>query len=211
MAELTNKGTQGRSAGTPSGGSRGGSSAAATRKTTAPTEQNFDPITGQRMGGDSPSGEGLVKQVKSTATDAYQTATSKASEKLEEQKSNLASGLTNVAQSVREFGSNLSGADSSDQISRITSEFSRTAAKKLESAANYFERQDLNAMYRDVEGLARRNPAAFFGGAFALGFLAARFFKSTRPRQLRAAAGQPFNPPQPNVRPNAGGASAQGL
>jgi len=34
-----------------------------------------------------------------------------------------------------------------------------------------------------VEGYARRNPAVFVGAAFALGFLAARFLKTSSPNQ----------------------------
>jgi hypothetical protein len=176
------------------------------KSTGSPIEQKFDPLTGKELN----SGEGLIQQVKSTASDAYETATTKANEKLEEHKSNLSSGLSNVATNIRQLGSNLSGAGSNDQVSRITSEFSSTAAKKIEQAADYFERKDINAMYRDVEGLARNNPAWFIGGAFALGFLAARFFKSSAPKQYRQAAGEPFRIPQ-QTRPQTGGSAARGL
>ena len=135
--------------------------------------------------------DGLLKKFKSTAGDAYESATAKATEKLEEQKSNLSSGLSTVADNIRKLGGDLSGSESSDGLTRAAAEVSNTAASKLERAADYFERQDLNAMYRDIENLARRNPGLFIGGAFALGFLAARFFKSTSPRKFNTA-GQTF-------------------
>jgi hypothetical protein len=35
----------------------------------------------------------------------------------------------------------------------------------------------------DVEGFARRQAGLFLGGAFALGFILSRFFKSSRPER----------------------------
>jgi hypothetical protein len=206
MAEQT-KDSQGGSS-TGSSSSRSGGSATGTKKQTSPIEQS--PVsTGSGFGDQFGQDKGLVRQVKSTAGEAFESATTKAKEKIEEQKSNLSGGLTNVASSIRELGDNLGTQGSNDQIARLTSEFSRTAADKIERAANYFDQQDLNAMYRDLENVARRNPALVLGTAMALGFLAARFFKSSRPRQLRAAAGQPFNVPRQT--PQMGGQASQGL
>jgi hypothetical protein len=212
MAEQT-KDNQGRSS-TTSSSSRSGGSATGTKKQTSPIEQSSistqSPVsTGSEFGDQFGQDKGLVKQVKSTAGEAFESATTKAKEKIEEQKSNLSGGLTNVASSIRQLGDNLGTQGSNDQIARLTSEFSRTAADKIERAANYFDQQDLNAMYRDLENVARRNPALVLGTAMALGFLAARFFKSSRPRQLRAAAGQPFNVPRQT--PQMGGQASQGL
>ena len=152
---------------------------------------------------------GLMRQMRSTASDAFDSATTKASEKLEEQKSNLSTGLTNVASGIRDLGNSLSARGTDNQFSRIASEASTVAAKKIERAADYFDQHDLNAVYHDVENFARRNPAVILGGAFALGFLAARFLKSTGPKRLKKAAGQPFNLPQ--SRPRMGGEAARGL
>ena len=153
---------------------------------------------------------GLMQQVRTTAGDAFDTATSKASEKLEEQKSNLSTGLTSVASGIRDLGNRLGDPGSDNHFARIASEASTTAAKKIERAADYFDQHDLNAVYKDVENFARRNPAVVLGSAFALGFLAARFLKSNNPKRLRAAAGQPFNTP-PQNRPRMGGEAARGL
>jgi hypothetical protein len=154
-------------------------------------------------------GKSLARQVRSSASEAFDNVTTKATEKLEEHKSNLSTGLTNVASGFREFGNTIANKGTENQLTRITSEMSNAAAKKIDSAADYFESHDLNAMYRDVESLARRNPAIFLGGAFALGFLAARFLKSSNPRRLNAAAGQQFRIPQ--TQPRMGGEAARGL
>ncbi len=135
------------------------------------------------------SADGLMDQVRSTAADAYGTATSKASEKLEEQKSTLTSGLSSVADNIRRLGRNLGEEGDDSGITKAAATYGDTAAEKLEQAARYFEHHDVEAIYRDVENLARQNPTIFVGGAFALGFLAARFFKSTNPRSFSGVRG----------------------
>jgi hypothetical protein len=210
MAEQKRKNTQGIS---PSGSTTG---AAASPEGTMPTEpspieQRFDPMSGKELSGVA-NGEdkGLMQQFRSSASEAYESATTKATEKLEEKKTDLSAGLNNVASSIRQLGDNLGGSTTGDQLSRLTSEFSSSAAEKIQRAANYFERQDLNAVYRDVESLARRNPALVLGGAFALGFLAARFLKSSPPRRS-AAAGRNFDDLSQQQRPQMGGQAARGL
>jgi hypothetical protein len=210
MAEQTKKNTQG---GTSSSGPAGGAGASAksARSTTTPVEQRFDPMTGREIGGIGGEDKSLIRQVRSSASDAYETATTKATEKLEEKKSDLSSGLSNVASSIRQLSGNLGTSGTNDQISRLTSEFSNTAAEKIERVANYFEQQDLNAMYRDAERFARNNPAWVLGGAFALGFLAARFLKSSPPNRSNAAvAGSTFDN-LPQQRPQMGGQASRGL
>lgn len=120
----------------------------------------------------------LYDTAKETAGQAYEVAAEKATTKLEEQKTNLSGGLASVADSVRHVSENLRGPDVQDSISKFTAEYSDVAARKIEDVANYLERKNVSEMYRDLEGFARRNPAVFVGGAFALGLIAARFLKS---------------------------------
>lgn len=136
---------------------------------------------GRTGNGESGSSEPsqLMRQVRSTASDAYSTVTSKAAEKLEEQKSTLTGGLHNMAGTIRQLGDELSHKSEEDRVARLASDYSSTAAEKIEQAARYFDTHDVNAIYRDVENYARNNAAIFVGGAFALGFLLARFAKSS--------------------------------
>lgn len=120
----------------------------------------------------------LYDQAKETAGQAYEVAAEKATTKLEEQKTNLSGGLASIAGSVRQVSDNLRGPDVQDGISKFAAEYSEVAATKIEGVANYFERKNVRDMYADLEKFARRNPAVFVGGAFALGLLAARFLKS---------------------------------
>lgn len=189
MAEQSKKDTQGSSTSSSSGGQTG----AAAQAKKSPT---VDGKPGQAMGMErkgNGSATGLVDQIKTTASDAYGTATTKATEKIEEQKSNLSSGLSSVADNIRKLGDNLTESDTPDGVTKIAAEYSGTAADKIEQVAQYFDQHDLNAMFRDAQNFARRNPAVILGGAFALGFLAARFLKSSQPRTRAAAAGRPFS------------------
>ncbi len=120
----------------------------------------------------------LYDQAKETAGQAYEVAAEKATTKLEEQKTTLSGGLASIAGSVRSVSENLRGPDVQDGISKATAQYSELAAKKIEGIANYFEHKDVRQMYGDLENFARRNPAVFVGGAFALGLIAARFLKS---------------------------------
>lgn len=127
--------------------------------------------------------KGLYDQAKDTAGQAYGTATEKAKSTIEEQKTNLATSLTSVADSIKQVGENLRGADDQIGIANFTAKYSDSLAQQIEQISDYFENQDLRQMARDLEGFARRNPAIFIGGAFALGIFAARFLKSSSTTQ----------------------------
>jgi hypothetical protein len=134
----------------------------------------------------------LVDQAKETAGQAYEAVTEKAATKLDEQKSTLSGGLSTVADSVRQVGENLGSSRTDSGLAEAAAKYTNTAAQKLEDVAGYFETRNVREMARDLEGFARRNPAVFLGAAFGLGFLAARFLKSTTPKYDTARAGSEF-------------------
>ena len=153
-------------------------------------------------------GRGLMDQMRNSASDTFKTVKSNTTAKIEEQKSSLSSGLMTVADNVQQLGSNLSDAKQRDPLTRIAADYSETAAEKLRTAADYFNTHDVETMYHDVEGLARRNPAIFVGGAFAIGFLAARFLKSSSPRNDRGYnSSRELTSGSSTPRLNAGGSS----
>jgi len=123
----------------------------------------------------------LIDQAKETAGQAYEAVTDKAATKLDEQKSTLTSGLSTVADSVRQVSENLGSSRTDSGLAEAAAKYTSTAAQKLEDVAGYFETRDVRQMARDLEGFARRNPAVFLGAAFGLGLLAARFMKSSNP------------------------------
>jgi len=116
----------------------------------------------------------------------------KAATKLDEQKSTLTTGLSTVADSVRQMSANLGSSQTDSGLAEAAAKYTDTAAQKLENVAGYFENKNVREMARDLEGFARRNPAIFLGAAFGLGLLAARFLKSSPPE---FGAGGEFAPP----------------
>ena len=131
-------------------------------------------------------------QAKETAGQAYEAVTDKAATKLDEQKSTLSDGLTTVADSFRQVGQNLSSSKTESGLAEAAAKYTHSAAEKIEDVAGYFEGRSIREMARDLEGFARRNPAVFFGAAFGLGFLAARFLKSTPSRYETRGVGREF-------------------
>ena len=85
--------------------------------------------------------------------------------------------------------------DSADQLRgedrRIIASITNAVARQADQASTYLRRIDARTMRKDLEDITRRRPALMFGGAAALGLIAARFFKSSegghREREHRAA------------------------
>jgi hypothetical protein len=138
--------------------------------------------------------KGLYDQAKSTAGQAFGAATKRATEALDEKKVTVASGLTSVADSIKQVGENLNTTtEEPNPITETAAKYTNSLAAQIENLSGYFERKDVRDMVRDVEGFARRYPAYFIGGAVALGFLAARFLKSSAPKQRTNTTGRTFS------------------
>lgn len=150
----------------------------------------------------------LVDQAKETAGKAYEAVTDKAATKLDEQKSTLSGGISTVAESVRQVGENLGSSSTDSGLAEAAAKYTNTAAQKLEDVAGYFETKNVREMARDLEGFARRNPAVFLGAAFGLGFIAARFFKSTKPGYDTMGAGREFSTAAANRESDSTGSPA---
>jgi len=157
------------------------------------------------------SASGVLENVKSTAGEAYDTVAEKASTALEDQKAGISTSLNSVAGSVRRIGSELGSSNDAVGFASAAGKYTDTAAQKLESVASYFERTDLKGMMTDLKSYARQNPAVFLGSAFAVGVLAARFFRSSSAGPLNDS-GKSFDTSGPST-PNSKtfGASAGGI
>jgi len=91
-----------------------------------------------------------------------------------DEKKDVARGeLDTLASALRRAGSEVS--EQGGMSGRVIT----TLADRLDSFGRSIEGQDLDQMMHGVERFARRNPAAFIGGAVALGFVASRFLKSS--------------------------------
>lgn len=128
-------------------------------------------------------GEGTMEQVKDKAqqlaSQAQQKATEQVQPRLAAQKDRAANTLSSVAQSLRTSSQQLQGEQ--DGVSR----YMQQAADRVEGFANYLQSREVDEIVDQVEDFARRQPAVFLGGAFALGLLGARFLKSSRRHLVR--------------------------
>ncbi len=131
--------------------------------------------------GEAPADEGVIEQAKDKAQQLASQAQEKAGQQVQSrlgrQKEQAANTLSSLAQSLHSSSQQLQGEQ--DAVSRTIQQ----VADRVEGLANYLQSRDVNEIVDQVEDFARRQPALFLGGAFALGALGARFLKSSR-RQL---------------------------
>jgi hypothetical protein len=100
-----------------------------------------------------------------------------------DQKERAAGSLESVADALRQAGQGLR-----DHEQAALGDYVQGAAEMVERVSDYLSRRDMDQLVREVEDMARRQPGLFVGGAFALGFLAARFLKSSRSNGRTIAA-----------------------
>lgn len=93
---------------------------------------------------------------------------------VDERKARAAEEINDVAGALRMSADHLRD-QQRDQVGRYVS----WAADELESFASTLRQRDLGDWLRQTEQFARRQPAAFVGGAVAAGFLLSRFLKAS--------------------------------
>ncbi len=135
-----------------------------------------------------------VEDVRHEATHLVDDARHSVMAAVEDQKAAAAGQVGGVARSLR------NAAESLDEDQQWLSGYFRRAAESLDRISHTIEERDLGSLVRDIEGLARRQPALFIGGAVAMGFALARFARSTAPHsepepsyreQSRVYSGEP--------------------
>jgi hypothetical protein len=144
-----------------SGGSTGGPGAAGTSG------------AGSTLGGD---GRGVTSQVQQKAEELMDRAGHSARSKLDDGKQRAARELGTVAHALHQCGTDLNN----DREAVLAPYVSRVA-DQVERFSNFIDTHSAEDLAHEVEGFARRNPALFLGSCFALGIVAARFLKSSRP------------------------------
>lgn len=120
-----------------------------------------------------------VKQVKEKAGERIESKLSDSKTRAAETLSGVASTLHSSSQQLRE------------QNQESASRAIERAAEGVERFATYLQDTNVDDVVASVHEFARRQPAAFIGGAFALGFIASRFIKATSPEGRRRSLPAP--------------------
>src|SRR5918993_5629934 len=166
--ESTNS-EQSRSGG--SGSSASGSSGA--RSGSEGTSGGSGTGSGAGMSG---QGTEIIGQAQDQAMKLVDTARQQATSQISTQQERLSGTLTTVATALHQASREMRNQDEGP-----IAEYVDTAASQVEHFANMLREQDLEQLMATTAQFARRQPALFLGAAFALGFAATRFIKSSSP------------------------------
>ena len=136
----------------------------------------------------------LGSEAKQLAEDAAGRARDVAQDRFSSGKDRAARSLGTVADALRHTGQHLRLQDEESLPGYID-----RAAETLESVSGYLRDKELRDVVFDVESFARREPAIFIGGAFAVGLLGGRFLKSSSSRGSNGEASSPNDEAAPKA------------
>jgi len=118
----------------------------------------------------------VVEQTQQKAGEVLDQAKTQTKSWAEDRKQAVAQSLSDVAVAVMQTGESLRGQGTGNgKVADMTD----YAAQVTDKAASYLRETSVDQMIGEVEGFGRREPMLFLFGAAALGFLAARFLKSS--------------------------------
>ena len=122
------------------------------------------------------SGQGteIIGQAQDQALKLVDTARQQATSQIGMQQQRLAGTLNTVATALHDASREMRKQDEGP-----IADYVDTAATQVEHFANTLREQDLEQLMTMTAQFARRQPALFLGAAFALGFAATRFIKSS--------------------------------
>jgi hypothetical protein len=147
----------------------------------SPTQANpTESESGRASGGLA----GAAQRIKSTAretADQVKNAASSTVARAKEEAGKIADGRRQVAADrIGGYSSAVhESAKSLEEKDPNIAWFTHRAADRLQNVANYVRDRDFAALRRDAEDVARRHPAAFFGGLFVAGLLVGNLLKAS--------------------------------
>ena len=117
-----------------------------------------------------------MANVNETKERVKERVTEQVESRIADTKVRAAERVSTVAETLKS-----SSEDLRDRGEERVSHYVEQAAEQVERIATYLQDTDVADVVHRVERFARREPAAFMAGAFAVGFLASRLLKSSRP------------------------------
>lgn len=124
--------------------------------------------------------EAAKETVREAASAAREAASTRARGAFEGGKATAAARMEGLATALRNASTQMEGEQ------QTMAEYARRAADAVERASHTLRDQDVHALVESAENFARRNGAAFLGGAFVAGFALARFLKASGERRMRS-------------------------
>lgn len=115
------------------------------------------------------------EKARQAAADAQQKISGELRTRVDSTRTRAADALGSVAQALTGSVQQLR-----DQNQSLPGEYVERAGGQIRRASEYLRTTSTDDLVRNAEDLARRQPAVFLGGAFVLGFLAARLVKSSQ-------------------------------
>jgi hypothetical protein len=115
-----------------------------------------------------------ASKVKTAASDTVAKAKGEAQRVVTEKKETAANRIGGYSSAIHDTARSIEEKDPN------IAWFTHQAADKLQSVADYMRNSDLACVRGDCEGIARRNPALFFGGMFFAGLLVGNMLKASR-------------------------------
>jgi ElaB/YqjD/DUF883 family membrane-anchored ribosome-binding protein len=146
-----------------------------TTETDIPIQTPGAPRAGQPASSSIAGGSRSQQQ----ASQLMDKAQAQAKSRLTTQKQQATQGLQSLAQTLDQTSQQLQqqGQDSLAQ-------YATKAGDQVEQLTHYLQQRDINELMDEAQDYARGHPISFLAGAFALGFTAARFLKSSsQPRE----------------------------
>jgi hypothetical protein len=167
---------------------------------TAPT------TIGQETGGQTAAGQAqdkareVASQAQDRAREAAGQARGRVRDQVDERSTEVGRRIGSGAGDARSVAEELRS-QGKDAPARYVDQ----AAERAERLGGYLERSDGDAILRDVEDFARRNPWALAAAGLALGFAASRMLKASSGERYRASRSfeTPSSPPLASPAPGA--------
>ena len=153
------------------------------RQRTAPAGEAQSGTSGSTSASNRERDQAQGGDVMDEAKDKVQELASQAQDKASQQlQAGVSKGKNRAAETLGAVAQSLlvSSQQLRDQDRGTVGSVVEKAANRVERWADYVQNTDAREMADRVEHFARREPAIFLGGAFALGLLGARFLKSSR-------------------------------
>ncbi|CAO3455969.1 hypothetical protein [Azospirillum largimobile] len=161
-----------------------------TGSTTGHSTAGSSSTTANTPSGGRGSVEDIKKTVNRAADDAMETgretlgqAQGRIRSLLEQQTGRAADQLGGVANALHKAAEQLN-----QENGGVVADYAVQAADRVERVADMLRDATVDDIVGEVEGFARRQPEVFIGAAFAVGFLAARFIKSSGERRMHRAS-----------------------